>query len=221
MKTCKSIKRLLGNNEEVKVSFTLSARFLKIRMIVTLLVCLIVFIIIGFGARLFTSRDNLMDSVNYDIEKGFSYEQPSSGFLNQGIDRNTIVLWLLLVAAYLLVVLPMAWFYNFYYLKITNQYAFSNQRVIIKRGWLNTKITTIHYNRMTDASVMQDFIDKIIGIGGLSISTAGSEGYKVELTHIDHPSQKKKELFDLKEDYRQRLYRGDQAVESENRDIDH
>lgn len=221
MKVSRIIKKLLGNNEKVFKNFTLSSRFLKIKMLITSFVFLIVFAILGASAYFFISQPGIGDSVSYDLETGLSYEQSGSGFLNQEIDNNLIVIWLLMAAVYLLVVIPIAWFYHFYYLRISNQYVFTNQRILIKRGWLNTKVITIHYNRMTDASVKQDLIDKIIGIGGLSVSTAGSEGYKIQLIHIDKPSQRKRELYNLKEDYRQRLYRGDKAVAKENRDSEH
>lgn len=195
----KHFKRLLGNNEKIIKKFTLSKRYLKIKLIITMLVSLVIIAILGASSFFFVSFQN--EEVSFDPQEGISLEQSSST-----LDQSVIISWLILAAIYFLVILPIAWFYYFYYLKISNQYVFTNQRMIIKRGWINVKTITIHYNRMTDASVKQDLIDKIIGIGSLSVSTAGSEGYKVNLNHIEKPNRTKQELYNLKEDYRQNLH---------------
>ncbi len=199
MLSIKHFKRLLGNNEKIIKKFTLSKRYLKIKFIITMLVSLIIIAIIGASSFFFMSFQN--EEVSFDPQSGISLEQTSSG-----IDQTVIYSWLILAAIYFLIILPIAWFYYFYYLKISNQYVFTNQRMIVKRGWLNVKTITIHYNRMTDASVKQDLVDKIIGIGSLSVSTAGSEGYKVNLNHIEKPNKTKQELYNLKENYRQNLH---------------
>lgn len=192
-------KKLLGKEEKIKEKFSLSKRYLKIKMAVVLIVCLVIAVILGAASYFFMSQQN--SDFSFDPQSGISIEQS-----NNQIDQSIIYSWLIILAIYFLVVLPIAWFYYFYYLRVSNQYVFSDQRVLIRRGWLNVKTISIHYNRMTDASVKQDIIDRIIKIGTLSLSTAGSEGYKVNLNHIEKPKQRKKDLYNLKENYRQKLY---------------
>ncbi len=192
-------KRLMGNNEKIIQKFTLSKRYLKIKMAITLIVCLIIAIIVGAAAYFFITQQN--GDFSFHPQTGISIEQSSNE-----IDQTIIYAWLIILAIYFLIVFPIAWFYYFYYLRVSNQFVFSNQRVLIRRGWLSVKTISIHYNRMTDASVKQDIIDRIIKIGTLSLSTAGSEGYKVNLNHIEKPNQRKKDLYNLKENYRQKLY---------------
>ncbi len=195
----KHFKRLLGDNEKIVKKFTLSKRYLKIKLVITMLVSLVIITILGASSFFFMSFQN--EEVSFDPQSGISLEQTSSG-----IDQSVIYSWLILAAIYFLIIFPLSWFYYFYYLKISNQYVFTNQRMIIKTGWLNVKTITIHYNRMTDASVRQDLVDKLIKIGSLSVSTAGSEGYRVVLNHIEKPNKTKQELYNLKENYRQNLH---------------
>ncbi len=192
-------KKLMGKNEEVVQRFTLSKLYLKIKMAITLIASFIVILILGLASYFFLSQQG--SDISFDPQGGISMEESS-----QQINQNVIYSWLILAAIYFLIILPIAWFYYFYYLRVSNQYVFTNQRVLIRRGWLNVKTISIHYNRMTDASVKQDIIDRIIKIGTLSLSTAGSEGYKVNLNHIEKPNQRKRDLYNLKENYRLKLY---------------
>jgi membrane protein YdbS with pleckstrin-like domain len=192
-------KKLLGNNEKISKKFTLSKRYLKIKFSINLFLFLIVIVILGASSFFFQSFSN--NEISFDPQLGINIEQTDSK-----LNQTVVYSWLILLAIYFLVILPIAWFYYFYYLKISNQYVFTNQRIIIKKGWLNIKTITIHYNRMTDASIKQDLIDRLIKIGTLSISTAGSEGYRVNLKHIERPNKLKQELYNLKEDYRQNLH---------------
>ncbi len=193
------LQELIGNNEKIIQKFTLSKRYLKIKITISLIICLIIAIVLGAITYLLLSQQNT--DFSFDSQTGISIEQSSGE-----IDQRIMYSWLIILASYFLIVLPIAWFYYFYYLRVSNQYMFTNQRILIRYGWLNVKTISIHYNRMTDASVKQDIVDRIIKIGTLSLSTAGSEGYKVNLNHIEKPNQRKKDLYNLKENYRQKLY---------------
>jgi membrane protein YdbS with pleckstrin-like domain len=198
-------KRLLGDNEKIMKKFTLSTRYLKIKMAISLFIFLIIAIILGTVSYFLLSPDN--GDFSFDPQSGISIELYSNE-----IDDSIIYSWLIIFAIYFLIIFPIVWFYHFYFLKVSNQFIFTNQRVLVRHGWLNVKTISIHYNRMTDASVKQDIIDRILKIGTLSLSTAGSEGYKVNLNHIEKPNLRIKDLYNLKENYRQKLY-GNKAEE--------
>ena len=201
MKNFYVIKKMLGKNEKVMKGFSISQRFLKIKNFVILSVCFVVLIIIGFAVSFLSS--SFSPSTSNEFEVAISFEEASPSF-----DYSSLYLWLILAAIFLLVIFPISWFYHFYYLKISNQYFFTNRRIIIKKGWLSYRTSTIHYNRITDATVSQDIIDRIIGIGTVSISTAGQEGYKLILAHIEKPNELKRELYNLKEKYQEELFKG-------------
>ncbi len=199
MPSTKHFKNLLGKNEKIIYKFTLSKRYLFIKMKITVLTSFLIILVLAALSFYMISFDN--EKVSFDPQSGLNLDQASSE-----INNSVIYAWLILAAIYFLIILPIAWFYHYYYARISNQYVLTNQRVLVKRGWFNIKTVSIHYNRMTDASVGQDILDRILSIGTLSISTAGSEGYKIILSHIDKPNKIKQSIYNLREDYRQNLY---------------
>jgi membrane protein YdbS with pleckstrin-like domain len=208
MQTSRIINKLLGNDEKVIANFSLSRLYLKIRMFISLFIFLLIFIILAGSVFLFVAKDEITNDLNYSVETGFTYSQEITNYFDfRNIDSSIINIWLIILAIYLFIIIPITWLYYFYYIKISHEYVITDKRIIIKRGWLNIKTITISYNRMTDAVIKQDLIDRIIRIGTLSISTAGSDGYEVKLSHIEKPNSLKKILFDLKESYIRSLYR--------------
>ena len=87
-------------------------------------------------------------------------------------------------------------------MRISNEFVLTDQRVVVKRGWLNIQTVSIQYARITDVSIAQTLIDRILKIGALSISTAGNEGHRIAMAHVEDPQGLKKELHELKEKYR-------------------
>lgn len=91
-------------------------------------------------------------------------------------------------------------FYFGWYLKKANVYAFTNKRVLVHRGWLNTQLISIDYDKITDISVAEPFLNKIITkTGNLFINTAGTSHHEVMLEHIEEPYEKKKKLDEIRE----------------------
>ncbi len=90
-------------------------------------------------------------------------------------------------------------FYYGFYIKVANAYAFTNKRIIVHRGWLATEVTSIDYEKITDVSVNQPFLDKFITYtGDLIINTAGAPFPEVILKHISRPYELKKKLDKLR-----------------------
>jgi uncharacterized membrane protein YdbT with pleckstrin-like domain len=82
-----------------------------------------------------------------------------------------------------------------YYAKVANAYAFTNKRVIRHTGWLSTKTITIDYDKITDVTVRENFLERSFSkSGALYVNTAGGIGQEVVLKHINSPYEAKKKL---------------------------
>ena len=93
------------------------------------------------------------------------------------------------------VLIFLAWFYFGFYLKTANAFAFTNRRVLIYRGWLSTEMISVDYDKITDISVIEPIIERLITkTGHLTINTAGTEKAEIVLKHITHPYEVKKKL---------------------------
>lgn len=199
MRTSNIIKRSLGDNERAQLKFTLSDEYIKIGLGGAILkYLLIISVLTAVLLFLFNSNQN-QTSVNND-PYFFDYNQEMISPVKES--SNNWLIWTA-VGVFFLIILPILLFYYLYYLRISHEYVFTNHRILIKRGWISNKTISIHYNRITDVSINQNIIDRILKIGSVSISTAGSEGYKAVLAHVSKPHQIKRRLYSLKESYRQ------------------
>ena len=101
------------------------------------------------------------------------------------------------VLAFLLVV-----FYYGFYIRIANAYAFTKKRIIIHQGWLSTKTISIDYEKITDITVEEPLLDRVIThTGNLVINTAGTDFPEVVLTRISRPYEIKKKLDHFRGNY--------------------
>ncbi len=196
MRTSNIIKKSLGDKEEVKYKFSLSNEYVRIKLSAAILKWLLIISVLSMALFVFLDFKN--DNQNLNGNQYFNY-QGGSQILSKEVDNNNWLIWTALIF-FLFIVLPILSLYNLYYLRISNEYFFTNQRVLIKKGWLSTKTVSIHYDRITDISVTQNLLDRILKIGSISISTAGSEGYEVNLNHVSKPYLLKKKLFSLKQE---------------------
>ena len=79
------------------------------------------------------------------------------------------------------------WF-EYWYLRKANNFAFTNQRILCRRGWLGTKLTAAEYKKVTHVEVVQSFWDKFLTkTGELRIDTAGISGTEIIFSHIEDP----------------------------------
>ncbi len=207
MRSSNIIKRLLGKNETVQYKFSLSELYLKLKMIIALIMTglilgAILFVLVYFDNLQGFSQKGVNRLLSTNSAVDFEYqdlEEPN--FFGQEEASLNINILLIVIAIFGLIILPIILFYYLYYLKTSHEYLFTNQRILIKNGWLSTKAISVRYNRITDISITQSFINRLLKIGTLEISTAGSEGYEVSLSHINQPHEIKKTLYDLKEIY--------------------
>ncbi len=182
----RSIKKTIHKDEEVKKYFSICNRYIKLKIITLLLKWFFVFLIacaIIYLLFLFS---------------------PANSSLSEEFSIDAIVLTVVLF--FFLVVTPFIIFFNSFYIKISNEFVFTDKRIIVKRGWIETKVKTIYYDRITDISVGQSFLDRIIKTGTLSISTAGSDGYEAVISHIRKPYEVKNVLYEVRNKHRENFY---------------
>ena len=87
-------------------------------------------------------------------------------------------------------------FYCYFYLPRANIYIFTNQRVLIRKGWLSTKSQSVPHSKITDTSVKEPFLSK--GYGTLTINTAGmNTKFEIVLNNIDNPYEAQKALIKI------------------------
>ena len=87
-----------------------------------------------------------------------------------------------------------------WYLKRANNFAFTNKRVLVLKGWLSTNLTSVDYDKITDVKVEQSFFDRIVfKTGRLIIDTAGTGFQEIVLINIENPYEIKKKLDSTRE----------------------
>lgn len=217
----RTIKKAIPEGEEVKKYFSISGIYINLRIIVSIikwlaiLAGLVFLLFIINRAQLFAiPKMQSFETNNYigteftsesDIQKtNFEFIESSLSSINinsQTLSGDIITLIKILILVFVFIILPIIIIYNAWYIKISNEFILTDKRLIVKRGWLNTHIKTIYYNRITDMSIRQTLLEKIIKTGTLSISTAGSDGYEAILLHIKSPYKIKKILYEAKLNY--------------------
>lgn len=197
MSLSKSIKQTLGNDEQIKKLFSYSNRHIYIRLAVSLLKWLLISAAIA-AIVFILSKLSEVAATGHPLSElnGQSFFQ---GFILRASLIGAVIFFFIFV--------PISLFYHLYYLRIANTFVMTNRRVIVKKGWLNTSVKSVDYDRITDVSVEQSFLDKIFYRSGtLSISTAGGDGYELVLNCVHEPHELKKTLSDLKDNYRKLSY---------------
>ncbi len=92
-----------------------------------------------------------------------------------------------------------AFAYFGFYLKVANVFAFTNKRVLIHRGWLSTHTISIDYDKITEVSIMEPFIDRLLTkSGNIVINTASTLVDPAILQHIETPYEVKKKLDSIR-----------------------
>lgn len=87
-----------------------------------------------------------------------------------------------------------------WYLRRANNYAFTNRRILVLKGWLSTHLTSVDYNKITDVKVKQPFFERVtFKTGRLIINTAGTDLPEIVLVNIENPYEIKKKLDEIRE----------------------
>jgi len=202
MQLSKSVKNTLGNDETVKKILSYGNRHIYVRLILSSIKWLL--IALAAGAIII-----VLYKIGETATKGSPMADPDEikataeaffqGFLAKFLFISGFIFFCLFM--------PIILFYHLYYLRTANTFVLTDCRIVVKRGWLNTSVKSVNYDRITDVGVDQSFFDKIVyGTGTLSISTAGGDGYELELNCVKQPHKLKKMLYELKEEYRKKTY---------------
>lgn len=205
MRTSNIVKKSISIDEKIELGFGICSRYLNLKLSISLLKWLLIFILAFIVLSIVSSNWQFAFVPTANNQNYFYNNDLDSNINSPALDiseNNMEIIWLALIAIYIFIIIPSVIFYNLYYLRISNEFVFSNRRVLVKTGWISTKMISINHNRITDVSITQSLIDRLLNIGTLAISTAGSEGYRVSLSHINQPHNKKKLLHELKEEYR-------------------
>lgn len=72
----------------------------------------------------------------------------------------------------------------------------TNRRIFDKQGLLSKRINEVRIQDIRDMQVVQSFPERLLGVGRLSISTAGQADYEIEIADIPSPN-KVREVIDL------------------------
>ncbi len=92
-------------------------------------------------------------------------------------------------------------FYFGWYLKEANNYAFTNKRVLIHQGWIGSQLISVDYNKITDVTVVEPFLDKLVlRTGHLKINTAGADSQTISLKNLAEPYKIKNKLDEIREE---------------------
>jgi uncharacterized membrane protein YdbT with pleckstrin-like domain len=130
------------------------------------------------------------EKVDYEFSIGKKYRM--LGLISVGFIG---LIMMLVNPTFGIIIISIALFYFGYYLKVANAYAFTDKRVLIHRGWLSTNTISIEYSKITDVSVQEPFLERLItSTGNLAINTAGSGVKEVVLKHITTPYEVRKKL---------------------------
>lgn len=86
-----------------------------------------------------------------------------------------------------------------WYLKKSNNFALTNQRILILRGWLSNQLISVDYDKITDIKVEQNFFEKIfLNTGSVIINTAGSPFPEIVLVNVENPFEIKRKIEEIK-----------------------
>ncbi len=181
----KTIKKTINNEEDVKKHFSVSSSYIKIKISALILKWLLLFFVISIIIYLIYRSEAISLSAKEEIPLA------------------KIILAINLF--FVFVIIPAIVTFNNFYIKISNEFVFTNKRIIAKNGWIETTVKTIYYDKITDISVKQSLLDKIIKTGTISISTAGSDGYEMVLDYIRKPYEIKNFLYKTKEEQKRCL----------------
>ncbi|MBN2051985.1 PH domain-containing protein [Candidatus Woesearchaeota archaeon] len=104
---------------------------------------------------------------------------------------------ILFVISILLLIIPLVVIGKLEYKIFIRRYALTTQRLMYSRGLFTEAFKSVMYNSITDVSLEQNLLDRILNTGTLYIETAGSEKYEIRFKKIAKPFLVKKKISDL------------------------
>jgi uncharacterized membrane protein YdbT with pleckstrin-like domain len=108
--------------------------------------------------------------------------------------------WILLIAAVIISLLG----YGIWWL--TTQavaLVITNQRTTLRRGLLSKHIIEVYHSNVRNVQVRQGLWDRLFNVGHLSIASAGSQGYEIDIQGIPKPYDVRKTIDEFRHASRQ------------------
>jgi uncharacterized membrane protein YdbT with pleckstrin-like domain len=96
------------------------------------------------------------------------------------------------VASAILVAMSFGFLFYISWNMHANEFAITDQRVIVKKGVINTKSIELNFNAIESVEVSQRYSEKILNIGNITIT--GNGGQREEIKGVEDP-HKFKEIF--------------------------
>lgn len=134
------------------------------------------------------------EHVKYEFTVGSQYRMV--GLVGLSVIGLLSFFWLWQMAIFIIAI---ALFYYGFYLKAANAYAFTDRRVLVHQGWLSTRMITTEYQKITDVTVLEPLIQRLIFASGtLVVNTAGSKTEEIVLSNVERPYELKKKLDEMR-----------------------
>lgn len=70
----------------------------------------------------------------------------------------------------------------------------TNKRTVLRRGLLSKSTTEVLHDHVRNIQVRQSFLNRLLDVGTVGISSAGQEGIEVVAQDIPHPEQVKRTI---------------------------
>ncbi len=89
-------------------------------------------------------------------------------------------------------------FIYMFYIPLSNVYMITNERFLIKHGWLAIDVKTLPISKITNAAMSQGIFERFVTRSGtIKIETAGTENDEIKLYNISNPLEIENILADL------------------------
>jgi len=94
-------------------------------------------------------------------------------FIRILIDSHSFDNWLITYFFMFIIILVLSFLYQIA-LRRSYHYYITNERIILEGGILLKKIKSVPYHKITDVSIFQNIIERMLGLSTLNIHTAGT-----------------------------------------------
>jgi uncharacterized membrane protein YdbT with pleckstrin-like domain len=88
-----------------------------------------------------------------------------------------------LTVAALALTLFVGWFQRW-----ITRYTVTNQRIMIRRGFLSKEEHSTHIDRVQSVTIRQTVIDRILSVGSVDFDTAATDDFQYLFTGVDDPA---------------------------------
>ena len=88
--------------------------------------------------------------------------------------------------------------FRYWYTKVANAYAFTNKRILVHKGFLSTTAKSIYFDKITEVSVTERFLDRIFYNSGHIVIHTGNITDTLVLKYVASPYDLKKKFDSIR-----------------------